>query len=70
LKPFFIFLLILTFFSCSQKKDQPLNKVSSIYYDKAYSFLEEGLTDSAFLVFSQVKDLYVESNDSLNIANC
>jgi len=70
LKPFFIFLSILTFFSCSRKKDQPLNKVNSIYYDKAYSFLEKGLTDSAFLVFSQVKDLYAEANDSLNIANC
>ncbi len=70
MKPFFIFLSILTFFSCSRKEDQPSNKVNSIYYDKAYSFLEKGLTDSAFLAFSQVKDLYAEANDSLNIANC
>lgn len=70
LKPIYFSLLLLTIFSCARKNGQTLNKVDSSYYDRAYTFLEKGSTDSAFLVFSQVKDLYIEANDSLNIANC
>ena len=72
MKPLYIFLLLLLFtvFSCVRKNSEILNEVDSSYYDRAYTFLEKGSTDSAFLVFSQVKDLYIEANDSLNTANC
>ncbi|MBD1425814.1 tetratricopeptide repeat protein [Sphingobacterium arenae] len=38
--------------------------------DKAYEYLERGIEDSAFFAFNSAKDIYMEANDSLKVANC
>jgi len=44
--------------------------VKNPYYDSAYTYLDQGLADSAFFAFSQAKDLFIAVGDSLNTANC
>jgi len=49
-------------------KERPVFK--NPYYDEAYNFLDKGIYDSAFFYFNKAKDVFVEVNDSLNVANC
>ncbi|PRD57466.1 ATP-binding protein [Sphingobacterium gobiense] len=56
--------------SCSENHQ---NKTSVTYNpdtDSAYEYLDRGISDSAFFAFNKAKDVYIEANDSLNVANC
>lgn len=69
MRPLHIFLLIL-FLSCSKKEAKERSVFKNPYYDEAYNFLDKGIYDSAFFYFNKAKDVFVEVNDSLNVANC
>ncbi|MDF2517912.1 MAG: histidine kinase [Sphingobacterium sp.] len=69
MRPFQIFLLIVLF-SCSKKQVKESSVFKNPYYDEAYNFLDKGIYDSAFFYFNKAKDVFVDVNDSLNIANC
>ncbi|MCS4228885.1 ATP-binding protein [Sphingobacterium sp. BIGb0165] len=70
MKPLYILLFVITFVSCSKKETKQSLSSENPYYDQAYAFLDKGKNDSAFFYFSKAKDLFIEVNDSINIANC
>ncbi|RZL50602.1 MAG: tetratricopeptide repeat protein [Pedobacter sp.] len=50
----------------SKTKDNAKN----IYYDKAFDYREEGLTDSAFKYFNRAKDLFLSRQDKFGAGKC
>jgi len=56
--------------SCANEGKDERVTLNNPDYDKAYESLDLGQVDSAFLYFSQAKDLFIELNDSLHTANC
>lgn len=62
--------LSLVFVSCSSEIIPEAPTVTTPYYDRAYEYRDAGMADSAFLYFDRAKDLFLESKDSLNVANC
>ncbi|WP_139227461.1 tetratricopeptide repeat-containing sensor histidine kinase [Sphingobacterium wenxiniae] len=65
-----IYLLLFCLISCVRENYKQVIYIDNPYYDSAYSYLDRGISDSAFLAFSQAKDLFIEAGDSLNTANC
>lgn len=67
-------LILLTFitllFSCKKQETKIAILDGYPYYEKAFAYLDNGKSDSAFLMFSIAKNLFVEAKDSLNTANC
>lgn len=70
LKNLCLFAFIVLSMSCTHKQSEVDIPDGYPYYAQAFSYLEFEMTDSAFLVFNQAKDVFVEAQDSLNIANC
>lgn len=64
------YIAILFFISCSENDKIDVLVSNNVDIDKAYEYLERGAADSAFFAFSKAKDVFIEINDSLNIANC
>ncbi|MBD1434932.1 tetratricopeptide repeat protein [Sphingobacterium sp. DN00404] len=58
------------FVACSEDDKNHRVVVQNPDIDKAYEYLERGVDDSAFFAFSKAKDIYIEADDSLNVANC
>ncbi|WP_166333556.1 ATP-binding protein [Sphingobacterium chungjuense] len=67
--PIYIFVLFVIL-SCADKPESIPSISVNKEYEEAYSYLDAGKPDSAFLRFSQVKDHYQNINDSLHVANC
>ncbi len=70
MKPLYIFLSLLFFSSCYKKEIDKQPSAENPFYDIAYNYLEQGVSDSAFLNFSRAKDIFLESKDSINTGNC
>lgn len=67
----YLFSIVLLVGACRRTPD--VDRVSSVdlsVYDKAYDFLDQKQSDSAFYYFNQSKEIFQEENDSLNTANC
>ncbi len=58
------------FVACTKKNGHDTNVRENVYYDRAYSLLNERKTDSAFFYFNLAKESFLETKDSLNLANC
>ncbi len=56
--------------SCSRQREDEIQPINNLRYNQAYEFLDQGEADSAFLAFSQAKDIFIEQRDSLRTANC
>lgn len=71
MKRLFLILLSICLFSCSKNKlnENPKKEINK-FHDLAYSYRDNGKTDSAFFYFIKAKDLYTQRNDSLGIVNC
>lgn len=65
-----IYIAALVFVACSEDDKNHRVVVQNPDIDKAYEYLERGVDDSAFFAFSKAKDIYIEVDDSLNVANC
>lgn len=57
-------------FACSTEPNDRNATLENPYYDEAFSYLDAGHADSAFLAFAKAKDIFVIVGDSLNTANC
>ncbi|WP_317170960.1 tetratricopeptide repeat-containing sensor histidine kinase [Sphingobacterium micropteri] len=65
-----IYIAAFVFVACSEDDKNHRVVVQNPDIDKAYEYLERGVDDSAFFAFSKAKDIYIEADDSLNVANC
>lgn len=66
-----LYLFCLILLGCDNKPK--MNKVSQegyALYENALAYLERDVIDSAFLVFEEAKNIFLEHGDSLNVANC
>lgn len=64
-----LFCLILL--GCEKKaKIQKVSQEGYALYNEALTYLDRGVADSAFLVFENAKNIFLEHKDSLNVANC
>src|SRR5690606_36057697 len=65
-----IYIAAFLFAACSKDTTHNTAVVQNPDIDKAYEYLERGIEDSAFFAFNRAKDIYIEVNDSLKVANC
>lgn len=65
-----LYILFLIFLSCAREKNQGIRSADNTYYDQAYAYRNENRADSAFFYFNLAKDVFLESKDSLSVANC
>ncbi len=70
MKPYLHYFFVLILASCSKKEVSKVLSSQDTLSDMAYEFHDKDMHDSAFFYFSKAKDVFIESNDSLNIANC
>ncbi len=66
-----LYLFCLILLGCDSKPK--INKVSKkgyALYENALAYLDRDVIDSAFLVFEEAKNIFLEHGDSLNVANC
>ncbi len=66
-----MFLIVL--FSCSEKEVKKVDKTIldfSVQYKRAFNHLDDGKLDSAFAEFENIKNMAIDTEDSLNAANC
>ncbi|MBE8712392.1 tetratricopeptide repeat protein [Sphingobacterium hungaricum] len=68
--PLILLTSITLLFSCKKQEAKKAMPDGYPYYEKAYVHLDNGKTDSAFLVFNIAKNIFIEAKDSLNTANC
>ncbi|HMI01474.1 MAG TPA: hypothetical protein VK541_03280, partial [Pedobacter sp.] len=61
-----LFLLI----SCHQDKKQRKPLADNLYYDRAWYFLDNDLTDSSFIYFNKAKEKALNDRDSVKVAKC
>lgn len=66
-----LYLVCLTFLGCEKTtKIQNVSEEGYALYNEALTYLDRGVADSAFLVFENAKNIFLEHKDSLNVANC
>lgn len=66
-----LYLVCLTFIGCEKTtKIQNVSEEGYALYNEALTYLDRGVADSAFLVFENAKNIFLEHKDSLNVANC
>lgn len=66
-----LYLVCLTFIGCEKTtKIQNVSEEGYALYNEALRYLDRGVADSAFLVFENAKNIFLEHKDSLNVANC
>lgn len=70
LRPLFLYLLFISFLSCSKEADDDEKVVVNPYFDKAFEFVEINKLDSAFIYFDKAKELFLAVNDSLGAGKC
>ncbi|RZK40575.1 MAG: tetratricopeptide repeat-containing sensor histidine kinase [Pedobacter sp.] len=56
--------------SCSNGKKENIPNNINPLYEKAFTYLDSGIQDSAFLFFNKAKDIYIQQNDSLGYGKC
>lgn len=61
--------IVVFIFSCTNQV-QKKKKEDNVYFEKAYDYLESGVTDSSFLYFIKAKDLFLHRKDSLSAGKC
>lgn len=62
---YLLLFFLLIFLSCKQKIKKEEKKEENIYYKKAFGYLDNGRSDSAFFYFNKAKDAYLLQKDSL-----
>lgn len=66
-----LFLACLILLGCQTKENaKTANLEGYNLYKDAIRYLDLAIMDSAFLVFEEAKNIFLESADSLNVANC
>lgn len=64
-----LLLSVLCFLSCSEKVQHDDLSLGYDLYDSGVLYLKENLTDSAFHMFDEARNIFIEGYDSLNTAN-
>lgn len=66
-----LFLFCLILLACEKKaKIQKASREGYALYNDALTYLDRGISDSAFFIFEEAKNVFIEQGDSLNVANC
>ena len=69
MKKLTLYLLSLFALACGRQETLQLAEDGYPYYEQAAHFLAAGKADSAFVAFNQAKEIFLQNNDSLNVAN-
>lgn len=68
------FLLFGLLFSCAKNEknnaNRPEKKADNLYYEKAWSYLDQKDPVNAFQYFNKAKEFYLKNNDSLDVGKC
>lgn len=67
---FKVLIVILVLCSCTHKERPKVKIEKNKFHDIAYEYLYAKKNDSAFYYFDQAKELFLEMNDSSDVANC
>lgn len=68
MKKYITLLLLFVFTSCHKENIKDKLRVSSPYYDKAWSFSDKGMVDSSFVYFNKAKEESLKQGDSVLVA--
>ena len=64
-----ILLLLIVNFSCLGKPQLDSNK-TTVSYEKAWHYLENGESINAFIYFEKAKNIFLKQKDSLGVGKC
>ncbi|WP_233260815.1 tetratricopeptide repeat-containing sensor histidine kinase [Pedobacter sp. HMWF019] len=68
MKKYITLLLLFVFASCHKENIKDKLRVTTPYYDKAWSFSDKGMVDSSFVYFNKAKEESLKNGDSILVA--